>query len=281
MARNTAFSDEAKMRYLSLKGILGKNVAIFVCCAFCDLPYIQDMDVENWEDYVQTIGIAKHFSDGATDFRVAEESEKTKEQRWQETWGFGAESSKYTSNDYIRLDELFKSYSSRLVSAGGYDKFQEDTLRHCCRLALERDKCVSKGGKENVDMAAKLDKMIQDNLGSENLRKKDAKPVEEARLDNIVDAMQKKYGCGKDMTVEQCKEVIAKWMTSHRYPVTKDAAEHIIECIINSTRRNNDEPELTELPKSMRIPAKNDEFEAAPSKDEQEVYKYLGLERNS
>ena len=83
------------------------------------------------------------------------------------------------------------------------------------------------------------------------------------------------------MTVEQCKEVIAKWMTSHRYPVTKDAAEHIIECIINSTRRNNDEPELTELPKSMRIPAKNDEFEAAPSKDEQEVYKYLGLERNS
>ena len=80
MARNTAFSEEAKMRYLSLKGILGKNVAIFVCCAFCDLPYIQDMDVENWEDYVQTIGIAKHFSDGATDFRVAEESEKTKEQ---------------------------------------------------------------------------------------------------------------------------------------------------------------------------------------------------------
>ena len=124
MARNTAFSEEAKMRYLSLKGILGKNVAIFVCCAFCDLPYIQDMDVENWEDYVQTIGMAKHFSDGATDFRVAEESEKTKEQRWQETWGFGDESSKYTSNDYIRLDELFKSYSSRLVSAGGYDKFQ-------------------------------------------------------------------------------------------------------------------------------------------------------------
>ena len=55
MARNTAFSEEAKMRYLSLKGILGKNVAIFVCCAFCDLPYIQDMDVEDLERALSVI----------------------------------------------------------------------------------------------------------------------------------------------------------------------------------------------------------------------------------
>lgn len=279
MKINAATIEEAKIRFRDLKDTVGKNLALFICCAFCNLPYIEDVKADAFDGYLLAIGSSKKFRDGITDYAAAAESKRTKEERWQAEWGFGAENNKYTETDYTELDKLFERYSSRLVAAGGYDKMQEDTLRHCCRLALERNKCVAKGGKENVDMAAKLDKMIQDNLGSENLRKKDAKPVDEAKVDAITAQMEKKFKLAMDMTKDQFFAAYHQWLRKNHYPITADAAEHGLLTIINATRRNNDEQEMTELPKEMRFPADSEEFEKAPNKQEEKVYEYLDIER--
>ena len=122
--------------------------------------------------------------------------------------------------------------------------------------------------------------MIQDNLSAENLRKKDAKPIETARVDGIIDALTKKYGVGVEMTKEQFLErVFFPWCKNKRYPETVDAAEHAMLAIINTMRENSDMPELPEIPKSARFTAYSDEFAPVPNELEEEAYDYLGLTR--
>ena len=62
--------------------------------------------------------------------------------------------------------------------------------------------------------------------------------------------------------------------------MTLDAAEHMLLSIINSTRKNNDEAEFTELPDAFTIPVElADEFAPFPSEMEKQAYEYLGLSR--
>lgn len=48
--------------------------------------------------------------------------------------------------------------------------------------------------------------------------------------------------------------------------------------IINTTRRNNDEPEVDELPKDCAIKDVYREFAASPDAAEAEAYAHLGLD---
>ena len=255
------------------------SVAFFCFCAAHNVPYRTDIETDDWEIYLKHLKEEDHagFAQGETSVDVAIEQGMVDEERWKHQWGVGDEAHPYTKDDYIHLDDNFRRYAARLNAAGGYDLQQEDVLRHCSRLALLRDQCVARGDKESVDKAAKLDKMIQDNLAAENLRKKDAKPIESARVDGIVDALRKKYGVGMELTQEQAAEVCARWMSSHHYPVTMDAVEHALLSIINCTRGNNDLDALSELPRYARFDPFSGEFDSSPSLTEQESYSYLGV----
>ena len=106
------------------------------------------------------------------------------------------------------------------------------------------------------------------------------KPIENARVDGIIDAMQRKYGISAEMTKAQFLEVFFKWCHSKRYPETVDAAEYAMLAIINTMRANNDLPELPELPKDASgMGAYAEEFAAEPNEIEQGVYEYLNLTR--
>lgn len=278
-----ATTQQTKDRFTDLASIVGGDLALYCFCAVFDLPVNLSKPVHTWEDYCERLTNAKQtytFEDGVTDIYKLLERGQSEMERWLVDWGEGDPDKPYTAKDYKILDSIFRTYSSRLEAAGGMDAQQEDTLRHCSRMALLRDKNIAKGTKESVEKAAKLDKMIQDNLGSENLRKKDAKPIESAKVDGIVDAMQKKYGLGAEMTKDQFLAAFYKWCHSHNYPETLDAAEHCMMAIINTTRANNDLPEISEVPQMVSdLRFYETEFAAEPNDLEEEAYDYLGIQR--
>lgn len=267
-------------RYINLCNQIGEDMARYCMCAAYNHAYDPDIDCVSFEDYVGQIK-GKKFSEGIV--RLQEDLEVSEEQRrkWLADWGIGDKSKPYTQEDYEKLDQTFQTYASRLEKAGGMDALQEDTLRSCSKMRLQADKAVVKGDKDNVAVAEKLNKMIQEQLASEQLRKRDEKPVGIAKLDGIVDALAKKYGAGAELTYEQALEICSKWLMSHKYPHTMDAAEHMILAIINNTRQNNDMPVMPELPVEARFPDSMDsEFAEKPNDAEKEAYEYLNIKRN-
>lgn len=281
----TVAKQEDIEKYNELRAVVGADVAAFIMCAWLDLPYDPEITASGWDGYLKKTkqkGQDKHFRDGETDIRAALEEGLADVDRWQREWGVGDEANAYSPADYRRLDEIFKTLAARLQGSGGYDAQQEFTLRNCSHMALLREKCIRKGDKESVSKAKDLDKMIADNLAAENLRKRDEKPVQTARLDGIVEAAYKKYGIGISCTKDQVIEAIVKWLNERkRYDCSQDAAEQAIMAILNCTRMNSDLPILSELPTDAVLDRYSGEFDNSTEElnREQKTYDYLNLHR--
>ena len=269
-------------RFEALRAIIGADAALYVMCAYLDLPYKPEVTARSWDGYLKHIRAERaeaRFQDGVTDITAALEEGMADVDRWKREWGVGDEETPYSPDDYRRLDVIFKTLAARLQGSGGYDAQQEFTLRNCAHMALLREKCIRKGDKESVSKAKDLDKMISDNLAAENLRKKDEKPTQAARLDGIVEAIGRKYGVGLFSTYDQVMEAIVKWINEkHRYANSQDAAEQAILAIINCTRSNSDMPILTDVPSDAYLDPYAGEFDNSPQQrgKEKPVYDYLG-----
>lgn len=294
--------------YETLAKVSSESLAFFYCCISFDMPFEleaipRDEPLLPWLAYLDNLHIKKldvgkdgkpcGFLDGMTDitkifgdlkkgeFNKAVDAEVaarrnkepgTKKQR--KDWGSGDAGKRYTTEDYNRLDELFETFSARLVSAGGYDAQQEFILRLCCRMTLDMEKLLAAG---QIDKAQKLNKMIQENLASENLRKKDAKPVEDFRLDSWADALEEAglTKNGKRCDPDEMFQIL--FGRPPKYPYTKDAVEQMILINENRMRSNDGLPELTVLPDDMRLEDNLGEFAEEAGPREQEAYEKLGL----
>ena len=266
-------------RYINLTNQIGEEMARFCMCAAFNYAYDPDIDCVSFEDYVEQIGNRK-FRDGM--MKMEEEIDVTDEEKrnWIRVWGIGDKARPYTIEDYQKLDQTFETYASRLEKSGGMDALQEDTLRTCSKMRLQADKAMVKGDKDNVAVAEKLNKMIQEQLASEQLRKRDEKPIGIAKLDGIIDALARKYGAGSELTYEEVTKICSQWLMSHKYPHTMDAAEHMLLAIINTTRQNNDMPMMANLPEGAEFPdSMASEFADKPNESEKEAYEYLNLQR--
>lgn len=272
-------------RFRELKSLVGKELAIYCLCAVADVPYQEKTEALDWADYLATIieaGVdtSRGFAGGVKDVYVATRSDMSDEDRWEEVWGYGNPHEPYSPADYRRLDYLYRTYSARLAATGGLDETQEYTLRSVCTTQLLAEKSRDRGTKDGIEAYTKLSKNVQDLLSSENLRKKDQLPQEEQRIDGFVEALKRKYGVDASMTQEQAIAMCSKWLVGHRYPMTMDAADKMLLAVINCTRRNNDSAELTELPKRYSFGDQISEFADEPNEIEDDVYRYLELQRN-
>lgn len=299
---------EQESRYEALAAETSESLAYFYSCIAFDIPFDleavpRDAPKFPWLAYLDNLHIQKRdvgedgrelgFLDGLTDvvgifgttlkdgefskIITAERSARGKKPgtaNQRKTWGSGATGKQYSTEDYNRLDELFATYSARLVSAGGYDTQQEYILRLCCRMSLDMEKMLAAG---MVDKAQKLNKMIQDNLASENLRKKDAKPVEEFRIDSWADALEKAglTKNGKRCSPDEMFRIL--FGRPPKYPYTKDAVEQMILINENRMRNNDGMAELSVLPDHMRLEDNLGEFAEEAGPREQEAYEKLGL----
>ena len=170
--------------------------------------------------------------------------------------------------------------TAQLDAVGGViDKQQEDAARFCSMLALKREKRVASGDKEDIQVAKDLDKMIRDNLTDCNMRKRDILPTQKQRPDGFVDALKRKTGLGPDMTQEQVLEVIYKWLKKKKYPMTTDAADHMLLSILKTMAKNDDLPEPVDLSEDMLCSNFGSEFADEPNELEDQAYAYLGAVR--
>lgn len=206
-----------------------------------------------------------------------------------ENWGIGNPDSPFTKEDYDRLDDIFKTGAERIIQAGGMDVQQEDTLRQTAIMRLMRDKFILSGDKEDVAKASQLDRMIKENLSSEQLRRADAKPVEDVRIDSIIDALEK-WGAvknGKILSFQDLSEFLLKQLgrlggtPAHKYSQTLDAADYELWAIKNCMAQNEDLPRVPEIEDNMRFPEEvSSEFASEPSDEEKRAYEAIGIVRS-
>ena len=150
-------------RYTQLIELIGKDLALFCFCAVMNVAYVPGLDYVSWADYKEQVS-NKRFKDGVLKYEEQPLNESEMRKARKKKWGVGNEQKPYTDEDYRTLDDTFETYASRLKRAGGMDALQEDTLRVCSRMRLEADKALAKGGKDNINIASTLNKLIQDNL---------------------------------------------------------------------------------------------------------------------
>lgn len=299
---------EQQERYDVLAEEASESLAYFYCCIAFDVPFDmecipRDESRDRWLAYIDNLRVKKRdvgkdgeplgFLDGLTniigifgeglkdgEFSKAVSAERsarrnrTGTEKQRKAWGSGETGKKYSKEDYNRLDELFSTYSARLVSAGGFDTQQEYILRLCCRMSLDMEKMLDAG---LIDKAQKLNKMIQENLASENLRKKDEKPVEDFRIDSWADALEKAglTKNGKRCSPDEMFQVL--FGRPPKYPYTMDAVEQMILINENRARNNDGLPELSVLPDHMRLQDDLGEFAQEQGARELDAYEKLGL----
>ena len=259
---------------------LTPSLAFFVICAYCNVAYKPEIEASSWGEYLIAIGDGSEFASGETDVNAAILGGMEESERWVTVWGGGDEEHPYTTNDYKRLDELYKTMTAQLDSVGGLiDRQQEDTARTCARMALQRDKLILSRNKDDVTTAKNFDEMIRKNLADANMRKADILPSAQQRPDGFVDALRKKYGLTMEMTKDDVMLAFFKWCKSHKHPQTVDAEEHALLAILRTMQKNDDMPEPTDLPGDMRLSGFSNEFADEPNEFEDEVYDYLHLVR--
>lgn len=279
-------------RYQDLAGVIGGDLALYCLCATLNLPVMVDQPVKDWESYLKILAKEKEknrFLDGITDIDELLVAGQSPMEQWESKWGTGDEKKPYTESDYKRMDEIFYTLASGVMNAGMMDEKKEYVFKTCARLSLLQEKCIAKGDSESITMASKLDKMIQDNLASEQLRGKDEKPVENLKIDSVVVALENSglYKDGKILPLPELQEQLLRRLgalggkPSHKYKYTLDAADQMLFVIANTMYANDDLPEISELPDNMRLDKNvESEFEMVPDETEQYNYEKMGLLRN-
>ena len=305
---DTAELTAQQERYDAIARATSDSLALFYCCIEFDRPFDmlavpKEPDVgEKWIAYLDNLRLKKldtrrgeplGFLDGLTDitkifgegltageFTKAVGNEKSARNRkvgtaqQRKNWGENSAKNPYTSEAYDELDRIYEALASDLMAAGGVSVKQEFILRDCAKMTLDRDKMRAIG---QYDKAAKLNKMVQDNLSSEGLRKRDAKPIDDLRIDGIVDRLEKAglLKNGKQCSPDEMFEIL--FHRRPKYSYTKDAAEQILLYMVNTTRVNDGLSELPTLPPDMRLRDDLGEFAEEPDEQEKESYKELGI----
>ena len=289
----TYFCLDCQQKYFDM--LIGENFsprrACFFCCAAFNVPFVEsssptDKATNAWISYLKTIaergedtledGTRARFIDGATEAQGDGQLQQAGTALQRRVWGLGPTDKPYTNREFDALDSYYNAYVGRLEKGGGPDEQQEYTLRLCARCMVEIDRAMEIGKPEVVQ---RYNKIIQDNLAAENLRKKDAKPLEDLRIDSIVDALEKKgYMVGGELLgYDELIEKLRGDVPHYRY--TRDAADQMLLAIVNTMRANEGYSEYTELPIGYRIVDTNGEFAETPNAKEVAAYNQLGLIR--
>lgn len=298
---NICTSCQSK-RFKQLEESNGTHLAIFLTCAAFNIPCDPDIvpiDISNdetdkWQTYLKILqensrdtdksGAYRTFADGVSDIReifgreltekdfaryIAAEQKKsaampgTEEQRAR--WGTGLD---YTDDDY---DELDRRLQNRLETYKGMTITPQmsDILIKVCKYDYEGDRAVEEG---DTKKAKDLFDIVDKALASENMRKKDEKPVENFRIDSQIKALEDSelFKDGQFLTFEETIDVIMrKYFKRRKYNYSVDVLDHVIEDMYNGLRANADLVTSQTLPEYLKP---NDEFgEFLPEETDNEI----------
>lgn len=300
--------DCQRKRYKALEEKNGAHLAIFLACAAFDLPCypsiipleLSKAEGEKWDIYINALiendklyrgDTPRNFLDGESDIRrifgrelsekdfaryIAAEQERVAklegngEQR--DRWGTEMN---YKTADY---DELDRRYFNRLETYKGVSLTPQviDLLIKVCKYDYEGDKAMVAGDTRKAkDIYDIIDKM----LASENLRKKDEKPVEHFRIDAQVDALERAglMENGAFKPLDELQKSMWKLLKAKKYDYSLDVLDHMILDNYNNMRANADSFFITELPDDLIENDEWHEFADEETETERKNKEYAGL----
>ncbi|MBQ0124754.1 MAG: hypothetical protein KBS59_00330 [Clostridiales bacterium] len=298
-----------------LKETNGAHMSIFIMCAVSNMPCIPEICPEDigeyktlWEAYLSALAdtgnlmcgdTIKGFYDGVSDIRkifgrnvteedfgkyIAVENERAAQ------YGTAEQRKKWGTREIWRgmamtrdvYDELDAQYESKVNDFRGQTitPEMENTLIDVSKMRVAASYLMSRGD----DTYAKLLKSADDRLSSEQMRKKDEKPMEALRIDALVVAlenaglMENGQFLNYDETVNALRDNLIK---SKKYDYSLDVADQVILDILNSMRANADLIMLNELPEEYSVEDAYGEFEEEETEREKEAKRYAGLTKVS
>lgn len=303
--------DQESEFFKALEVANGTHIALFLFCGMTNEPLepsivpsnISEMEGDHWQIYLDCLlkhklltdknGKRRHFLDGVHDIRrvfgrnMTEENfgkflqyEKSKtdvlqgtdEQR--EKWGTGELSRglPFTNKVYHDLDNAYETLAQRFK--GVTDPQLEYNLITICKGNYIVDFLMSKGSYRD---AQTVQKTIDNIMSSEQMRKKDEKPIEHVKVDEMVVRLEKN---GIDFkTLDETQKALFDNFVAKpgKYGQSLDALDKAIYAIFNATRGNEDMQQLFALPAELDIPDDFNEFADEPSKDEIERARFVNI----
>ena len=177
---------------------------------------------------------------------------------------------------YNELDKRYETRMSRLRGVPVDDQL-EDTQKKLCKMLLAQDHLLSLGDVTAVD---KLQKVIDSIQASEQLRRKDEKPMDELRIDQLVLSLENAGLMENGELLDYDDLVVAlrdNLIKSKKYEYSLDVADQVVLDIHNSMRSNADLMPLIDLPEELELVDEYGEFEPEETEQEKEAKRYLGL----
>lgn len=305
--------------YDKLAEQMGFSLALYLCCVRYNVPCepmlipdnFKDKDFEGnearWQWYLETLadsdkylskdGAIRGFGDGVKSmFRIfgREMSEKdfaryclTEKERMENLPGTEEQRQRWGMLDIWKglpvstlvYNELDQAYETMRLRYRGItiDETMDATFKRIVKLRMAQDYLQSIGDAASFD---KVQKSIDSILASEQLRKKDEKPVEALRIDALVLALEEAglMENGDLLTYDELIEVMRdKFVKSPKYNYSLDVADQVILDVINSMRQNADLPTIQDLPEEFAAVNEYGEFEPEETEREKENKKYLGI----
>jgi hypothetical protein len=181
-----------------------------------------------------------------------------------------------TDKIYAELDRQYENWCGRYRGQTITPQLA-DSIVKICKWNMVTEHLVRIG--EYVS-AQKVQKMVDDLMASEQMRKKDEKPIETMRMDALVTALERDGAMEKGQFKSQTEVMEAFWnryFKNRKYNYSIDAADHMIFDYYNNARINADLPPVSELPADLRLEDELGEFEPEPTEDEIKRERYAGL----
>ena len=300
--------------YDRLSERVGAYIGLFAACCSLNVPFFAEVlppvtefcDMEDrWVWYNDRISDMIHaedervlgFFDGETNIlrifgknltkadvaeyiKVTKQAESskpgTKEQR--ERWGSEplAKGLEPTTAIYNELDRQYDIWIGRYRGQTITPQLADSIIK-ICRWNMVAEYLIREG--EYIS-AQKVQKMVDDLMASEQMRKKDEKPIEGMRLDALVMAFEK-LGAMEQNQFKTFPEIVKifweRFFKKKKYSYSIDAADHMIFDYYNNLRVNADQPVVSELPHDLKLEDDLGEFEEEATEEEQKRARYAGL----
>lgn len=305
-------------RFRYLESDNGCHIALFLACGMFDLPLIPELAPEDLSDEtenhlliyckrliesgeIEENGNIKGFANGVHDLRKifgktlsqndfakfiefeqkrAEKVVGTPEQR--RKWGIGnlSEGLPFTTELYEELDGKYAVWVERYRGQTITSALDESIIKICKWNAIA-DYLLSIG---NYADAQKVQAMVQKEMESEQMRKKDEKPVEALRIDALILALEEAgfMENGLLLTYDELIEAMRDThIKSQKYDYSLDTADQVLMDMYNSMRANADMEMVSSLPYEMKTEDWYGEFLPEETEREKAAKKYAGLTKVS
>ena len=154
----------------------------------------------------------------------------------------------YSDSDLKELERLYKNLAAEYGDT--MTPRQKDGIKEISTYRLEISRCMAAGDSAG---AKRYSDMINSAMSREAMKAGDVRQLEQTRIDSLIVNLENKGAIkrGKIVGRDELADILLK--DHPQYHTSMDAVDSMLYAIINTMKRNNAEPELTELPLSAQV----------------------------